>query len=55
MGIIGWIVLGLIIGALAKLAMTGKDRGGILTTTALGVLAIDRSVTDRTRTQARSS
>ncbi|MEP7116524.1 MAG: GlsB/YeaQ/YmgE family stress response membrane protein, partial [Acidobacteriota bacterium] len=32
MGIIGWIVFGLIVGALAKLVMPGKDPGGIVVT-----------------------
>ncbi|KAA5832529.1 GlsB/YeaQ/YmgE family stress response membrane protein [Saccharopolyspora hirsuta] len=38
MGIIGWIVLGLIVGALAKAIMPGKDGGGILVTMLLGVV-----------------
>ncbi len=37
MGIIGWIVLGLIAGAIAKLLMPGKDPGGCLVTILLGV------------------
>jgi uncharacterized membrane protein YeaQ/YmgE (transglycosylase-associated protein family) len=37
MGILSWIVFGLIAGALAKLAMPGDDPGGIVMTTALGV------------------
>ena len=37
MGILAWIVFGLIAGALAKLAMPGEDPGGIVMTTALGV------------------
>lgn len=37
MGILSWIVLGLIVGALAKLIMPGKDPGGILVTIGLGV------------------
>ena len=28
MGIIGWIVFGLIVGAIAKLVMPGRDPGG---------------------------
>jgi uncharacterized membrane protein YeaQ/YmgE (transglycosylase-associated protein family) len=36
-GIIGWIVLGLIAGAIAKLLMPGKDPGGCLVTILLGV------------------
>ena len=38
MGIIGWIVLGLIVGAIAKLIMPGKDPGGIIVTMLLGVV-----------------
>ncbi|MGW1676797.1 GlsB/YeaQ/YmgE family stress response membrane protein [Saccharopolyspora sp. NPDC002376] len=38
MGVIGWIVLGLIVGALAKAIMPGKDGGGILVTMLLGVV-----------------
>lgn len=37
MGILAWIVLGLIAGALAKLIMPGDQRGGIILTTLLGV------------------
>jgi uncharacterized membrane protein YeaQ/YmgE (transglycosylase-associated protein family) len=37
MGILSWIVLGLIAGALAKLLMPGKDGGGWLITMALGI------------------
>ncbi|MEQ1757577.1 MAG: GlsB/YeaQ/YmgE family stress response membrane protein [Vicinamibacterales bacterium] len=37
MGILGWIIFGLIIGALAKLLMPGKDPGGIIVTMALGI------------------
>jgi uncharacterized membrane protein YeaQ/YmgE (transglycosylase-associated protein family) len=38
MGILGWIVLGLIIGALAKLIMPGKDPGGIIVTIIIGIV-----------------
>jgi uncharacterized membrane protein YeaQ/YmgE (transglycosylase-associated protein family) len=38
MGILGWVVIGLVVGALAKLIMPGKDPGGILVTLVLGVL-----------------
>ncbi|MGH8918885.1 MAG: GlsB/YeaQ/YmgE family stress response membrane protein, partial [Actinomycetes bacterium] len=38
MSIIGWIVLGLIAGALAKAIMPGRDPGGIIITMLLGVL-----------------
>ena len=37
MGILGWIVFGLIVGALAKLVMPGRDRGGIIVTMLLGI------------------
>lgn len=36
-GIIGWIVIGGIAGALAKLMMPGKDPGGCIITVILGV------------------
>jgi uncharacterized membrane protein YeaQ/YmgE (transglycosylase-associated protein family) len=38
MGIIGWIVFGLIVGALAKLVMPGKDPGGFIVTILLGIV-----------------
>lgn len=38
MGILGWIVFGLVIGALAKLLMPGKDPGGIIVTMLLGIV-----------------
>ena len=37
LGILGWIVFGLIAGALAKLVMPGRDPGGILVTMMLGI------------------
>ena len=37
MGILSWIVLGLIAGALAKLLMPGKDPGGFIVTILLGI------------------
>jgi uncharacterized membrane protein YeaQ/YmgE (transglycosylase-associated protein family) len=36
-GILGWVIFGLIVGALAKLLMPGKDPGGYIVTTLLGV------------------
>jgi len=36
-GIIGWIVLGLLAGAIAKLIMPGDDPGGIIVTTLIGI------------------
>ena len=38
MGILGWIVLGLIAGAIAKLIMPGDDPGGIIVTVLLGII-----------------
>ncbi|HSK58822.1 MAG TPA: GlsB/YeaQ/YmgE family stress response membrane protein [Actinomycetospora sp.] len=38
MGILGWIVLGLVVGALAKLAMPGDDPGGVVVTGLLGIV-----------------
>jgi uncharacterized membrane protein YeaQ/YmgE (transglycosylase-associated protein family) len=37
MGIIGWIVLGLFAGAIAKLLLPGPDPGGIIVTTLIGI------------------
>ncbi len=37
MGIISWIVVGLIAGLLAKLIMPGDDPGGIIITTLIGM------------------
>lgn len=37
MGFIGWIVLGLIAGAIAKLLMPGRDPGGCIITMLLGI------------------
>jgi uncharacterized membrane protein YeaQ/YmgE (transglycosylase-associated protein family) len=36
--IIGWIIVGLIAGALAKWIMPGKDPGGIIVTLGLGLV-----------------
>jgi uncharacterized membrane protein YeaQ/YmgE (transglycosylase-associated protein family) len=38
MGLLGWAIFGLIVGALAKLVMPGKDPGGILVTMLLGIV-----------------
>ena len=38
MGIIGWIVLGLIAGAIAKLILPGRQGGGLIVTLLLGVV-----------------
>ena len=37
-GILGWILFGLIVGAIAKLVMPGKDPGGIIVTMLLGIV-----------------
>ena len=37
MGILSWIVMGLIVGALAKWIMPGKDPGGLVVTGLLGI------------------
>jgi uncharacterized membrane protein YeaQ/YmgE (transglycosylase-associated protein family) len=37
-GLIAWIVSGIIIGALAKLIMPGRDPGGLITTMLLGIV-----------------
>ena len=38
MGIIAFLVLGLLAGAIAKAIMPGEDPGGIIVTTAIGVV-----------------
>lgn len=38
MGIIAWIIFGLIAGAIAKLIMPGNDGGGFILTYVLGVV-----------------
>lgn len=38
MGIIGWVVLGLLAGALAKMLLPGDDPGGFIVTTIIGVV-----------------
>lgn len=37
MGIISWIVMGLIVGVLAKWIMPGKDPGGVIVTILIGI------------------
>ncbi|MBW2366357.1 MAG: GlsB/YeaQ/YmgE family stress response membrane protein [Deltaproteobacteria bacterium] len=37
MGILSWIIMGLIVGAVAKWIMPGKDPGGIFITMCLGI------------------
>jgi uncharacterized membrane protein YeaQ/YmgE (transglycosylase-associated protein family) len=38
MGIIGWIVLGLLAGAIAKAILPGDDPGGLIVTTIIGIV-----------------
>jgi uncharacterized membrane protein YeaQ/YmgE (transglycosylase-associated protein family) len=38
MGLLGWAIFGLIVGALAKLVMPGKDPGGIIVTMLIGIV-----------------
>jgi uncharacterized membrane protein YeaQ/YmgE (transglycosylase-associated protein family) len=38
MGIIGWILLGLLAGIIAKAVLPGDDPGGIIVTTIIGVV-----------------
>ena len=38
MGILAWIVFGLIAGALAKFIMPGDDPGGFIVTTIIGIV-----------------
>lgn len=37
MGIISWLVLGLIVGAIAKFILPGKDPGGLIVTSLIGI------------------
>ncbi|MET8752090.1 GlsB/YeaQ/YmgE family stress response membrane protein [Streptomyces sp. NPDC059104] len=37
MGIIGWIILGLLAGGIAKILLPGRDPGGLIGTTLIGV------------------
>jgi uncharacterized membrane protein YeaQ/YmgE (transglycosylase-associated protein family) len=36
-GVIGWIIFGLIVGAIAKFLMPGRDPGGFIVTMLLGI------------------
>jgi uncharacterized membrane protein YeaQ/YmgE (transglycosylase-associated protein family) len=36
-GVLGWIVFGLIVGVIAKLVMPGRDPGGFIVTILLGI------------------
>ena len=37
MGIVSWLVLGLVVGVLAKWIMPGRDPGGLLVTIGIGI------------------
>jgi uncharacterized membrane protein YeaQ/YmgE (transglycosylase-associated protein family) len=37
MGILSWIVMGLVVGLLAKFIMPGKDPGGLIITVLIGI------------------
>jgi uncharacterized membrane protein YeaQ/YmgE (transglycosylase-associated protein family) len=37
MGILAWIVFGLVVGVIAKLVMPGRDPGGFIVTILLGI------------------
>ena len=37
-GVLGWIIFGVIVGAIAKLLMPGRDPGGFIITTILGIV-----------------
>ncbi|MBM9513091.1 GlsB/YeaQ/YmgE family stress response membrane protein [Desulfogranum marinum] len=37
MGILSWIIMGLIVGALAKMIMPGDDPGGFIVTILIGI------------------
>ena len=38
MGILGWIILGILAGAIAKAIMPGRDPGGIIVTMLIGIV-----------------
>ena len=38
MGVIGWIIFGLIVGIVAKFLMPGRDPGGFVVTSILGIV-----------------
>ena len=38
LGILGWVVFGLIVGIIAKVLMPGRDPGGIIVTMLLGIV-----------------
>jgi len=38
MGVLGWILFGLIVGVIAKLVMPGRDPGGFVVTILIGIV-----------------
>lgn len=38
MGILGWVLFGLVVGIVAKFVMPGRDPGGIIITIVLGIV-----------------
>jgi uncharacterized membrane protein YeaQ/YmgE (transglycosylase-associated protein family) len=38
MGVLGWVLFGLVVGIIAKLLMPGRDPGGLIITTLLGII-----------------
>jgi uncharacterized membrane protein YeaQ/YmgE (transglycosylase-associated protein family) len=38
MGVLGWILFGLIVGIIAKLLMPGRDPGGLIVTILIGIV-----------------
>ena len=38
MGVLGWIVFGLVVGIVAKFLMPGRDPGGFVVTALLGIV-----------------
>ena len=38
LGVFGWILFGLVVGIVAKLLMPGRDPGGLIITTLLGII-----------------
>ena len=38
LGVLGWILFGLVVGIVAKLLMPGRDPGGLIITTLLGIV-----------------
>lgn len=38
LGVLGWILFGLVVGIVAKLLMPGRDPGGLIITTLLGII-----------------